>query len=246
MPLFFKEGWNIGMYKRILLKLSGEALKGDTPFGIDPATVKNVARQIKEVALLGVQIGIVCGGGNIWRGKTASELGMERAQADYMGMLATVMNALAIQEALESLGVQTRVLSALDIQQVAEPYIRRRAIRHLEKGRVCIFAGGIGSPYFSTDTACVLRATEIGADVILMAKNGTEGVYDSDPRKNKDAKMYTELTFQEILNKNLAVMDSTAASLCKDNNSELIVFNMNKDGNILKVVNGEKIGTNVR
>ncbi len=246
MPLFFKEGWNIGMYKRILLKLSGEALKGDTPFGIDPATVKNVARQIKEVALLGVQIGIVCGGGNIWRGKTASELGMERAQADYMGMLATVMNALAIQEALESLGVQTRVLSALDIQQVAEPYIRRRAIRHLEKGRVCIFAGGIGSPYFSTDTACVLRATEIGADVILMAKNGTEGVYDSDPRKNKDAKMYTELTFQEILNKNLAVMDSTAASLCKDNNLELIVFNMNKDGNILKVVNGEKIGTNVR
>lgn len=234
------------MYKRILLKLSGEALKGDTPFGIDPATVKNVARQIKEVALLGVQIGIVCGGGNIWRGKTASELGMERAQADYMGMLATVMNALAIQEALESLGVQTRVLSALDIQQVAEPYIRRRAIRHLEKGRVCIFAGGIGSPYFSTDTACVLRATEIGADVILMAKNGTEGVYDSDPRKNKDAKMYTELTFQEILNKNLAVMDSTAASLCKDNNLELIVFNMNKDGNILKVVKGEKIGTNVR
>ncbi|UKI48992.1 MAG: UMP kinase [Clostridium sp.] len=222
------------MYKRILLKLSGEALKGDTPFGIDPATVKNVARQIKEVALLGVQIGIVCGGGNIWRGKTASELGMERAQADYMGMLATVMNALAIQEALESLGVQTRVLSALDIQQVAEPYIRRRAIRHLEKGRVCIFAGGIGSPYFSTDTACVLRATEIGADVILMAKNGTEGVYDSDPRKNKDAKMYTELTFQEILNKNLAVMDSTAASLCKDNNLELIVFNMNKDGNIFK------------
>ena len=234
------------MYKRILLKLSGEALKGDTPFGIDPATVKNVARQIKEVALLGVQIGIVCGGGNIWRGKTASELGMERAQADYMGMLATVMNALAIQEALESLGVQTRVLSALDIQQVAEPYIRRRAIRHLEKGRVCIFAGGIGSPYFSTDTACVLRATEIGADVILMAKNGTDGVYDSDPRKNKDAKMYTELTFQEILNKNLAVMDSTAASLCKDNNLELIVFNMNKDGNILKVVKGEKIGTNVR
>ncbi len=234
------------MYKRILLKLSGEALKGDTQFGIDPATVKNVAKQIKEVALLGVQVGIVCGGGNIWRGKTASELGMERAQADYMGMLATVMNALAIQEALESLGVQTRVLSALDIQQVAEPYIRRRAIRHLEKGRVCIFAGGIGSPYFSTDTACVLRATEIGADVILMAKNGTEGVYDSDPRKNKDAKMYTELTFQEILNKNLAVMDSTAASLCKDNNLELIVFNMNKDGNILRVVKGEKIGTNVR
>lgn len=234
------------MYKRILLKLSGEALKGETTFGIDPATVKEIAYQIKEVADLGVEIGIVCGGGNIWRGKTASELGMERAQADYMGMLATVMNSLAIQESLESIGVQTRVLSALDIQQVAEPYIRRRAIRHLEKGRVCIFAGGLGSPYFSTDTACVLRATEIGADVILMAKNGTEGVYDSDPRKNPDAKMYTELSFHEILNKNLAVMDSTAASLCKDNGLELIVFNMNTKGNILKVVNGDKIGTLVK
>lgn len=234
------------MYKRILLKLSGEALKGNTEFGIDPSTVKNVARQIKDVVDLGVQVGIVCGGGNIWRGKTASGLGMERAQADYMGMLATVMNALAIQESLESLGVQTRVLSALDIQQVAEPYIRRRAIRHLEKGRVCIFAGGIGSPYFSTDTACVLRATEIAADVILMAKNGTAGVYDSDPRTNVDAKMYTELTFQEILNKNLAVMDSTAASLCKDNNLELIVFDMNREGNILRVAKGEKIGTLVK
>lgn len=234
------------MYKRILLKLSGEALKGNTEFGIDPATVKNVAKQIKDVAKLGIEIAIVCGGGNIWRGKTASDLGMERAQADYMGMLATVMNSLAIQESLESLGVQTRVLSALDIQQVAEPYIRRRAIRHLEKGRVCIFAGGIGSPYFSTDTACVLRATEIDADIILMAKNGTEGVYDSDPRNNQNAQMYTELSFQDILNKNLAVMDSTAASLCKDNNLEIIVFNMNEEGNILRVVKGEKIGTLVR
>jgi uridylate kinase len=168
---------------------------------------------------------------------------MERAQADYMGMLATVMNSLAIQDALEGIGVPTRVLSALSIQEVAEPYIRRRAVRHLEKNRVCIFAGGIGSPYFSTDTAGVLRATEIGADIVLMAKNGTEGVYDSDPRKNPNAKLYDKLTFDEILSKNLAVMDSTAASLCKENNLNLIVFNMNKDGNIVKAVKGEKIGT---
>ncbi len=233
------------MYKRVLLKLSGEALKGETEYGINPATVKETAKQIKEIYELGCEIGIVCGGGNIWRGKTAEGLGMERAQADYMGMLATIMNALALQDALEGEGVPTRVLSALEIQEVAEPYIRRRAIRHLEKGRVCIFAGGLGAPYFSTDTASVLRATEIGANVVLMAKNGTEGVYDSDPRLNKDAKMYEELTFSEILNKNLAVMDSTAASLCRDNGMELIVFNMNKDGNIVKAVKGEKIGTHV-
>ncbi len=234
------------MYKRVLLKLSGEALKGDTGFGIDPKTVKEIAVQIQEVCALGVEIGIVVGGGNIWRGKIASELGMDRAQADYMGMLATVMNGLAIQDALEGMGVPTRVLSALDVKQVSEPYIRRRAIRHLEKGRVCIFVGGLGSPYFSTDTASVLRATEIEAEVVLMAKNGTEGVYDSDPRTNKDAKMYDELTFSEILNKDLGVMDSTAASLCKDNKLQLIVFNMNKDGNILKAIKGEKIGTKVK
>lgn len=234
------------MYRRVLLKMSGEALKGETPFGIDPMTVKEIAKQVKDAYNLGVEIAIVVGGGNIWRGKTASELGMDRAQADYMGMLATVMNGLSLQDALEQLEVPTRVMSALDINQVAEPYIRRRAVRHLEKGRVCIFVGGLGSPYFSTDTACVLRAAEIEADVILMAKNKTEGVYDSDPRINKDAKLYEELTFSEILAKDLAVMDSTAASLCKDNGLELIVFNMNKPGNITRAIKGEKIGTHVK
>lgn len=234
------------MYKRVLLKMSGEALKGDIQSGIDPKTVSSIARQIKSAHDLGVEIGIVVGGGNIWRGKTASELGMERAQADYMGMLATIMNGLAVQDALEQIGVPTRVLSALAIDEVAEPYIRRRAIRHLEKGRVCIFVGGLGSPYFSTDTACVLRATEIGAEVVLMAKNQTEGVYDSDPKKNPNAVMYDELTFAEILAKDLKVMDSTAASLCKDNNLNLIVFNMNTEGNIVRAVKGERIGTLVK
>ena len=231
------------MYKRVLLKLSGEALKGNTEFGIDPKTVNVIAAQIKEIREMGVDVGIVVGGGNIWRGKTAEQLGMDRAQADYMGMLATVMNGLAVQDALEHLGCATRVMTAISCNQVAEPYIRRRAIRHLEKGRVCIFVGGLGNPYFSTDTACVLRATEIGAEVVLMAKNGTEGVYDSDPRLNPNAKMYDELTFKEILAKDLAVMDSTAASLCIDNKLKLIVFNMNKEGNIIKAVKGEKIGT---
>ncbi len=234
------------MYKRILLKMSGEALKGETSFGIDPQTVIAIAKQIKDAYSLGVEIGIVVGGGNIWRGKIASELGMDRAQADYMGMLATVMNGLAVQDALEGLDVPTRVMSALSTSDVSEPYIRRKAIRHLEKGRVCIFVGGLGSPYFSTDTASVLRATEIGAEVVLMAKNGTEGVYDSDPRVNKDAKMYEELTFNEILANDLAVMDSTAASLCKDNKLPLLVFNMNTEGNIVKAVKGEKIGTIVK
>lgn len=234
------------MYKRVLLKMSGEAIKGETPFGIDSVTVRSIAQQIKAAHDLGVEIGIVVGGGNIWRGKTASELGMERAQADYMGMLATVMNGLAVQDALEQIGVPTRVLSALTINEVAEPYIRRRAIRHLEKGRVCIFVGGIGSPYFSTDTACILRATEIGAEIVLMAKNKAEGVFDSDPRKNPKAKMFDELTFSEVLAKNLQVMDSTAASLGKDNGINLIVFNMNTEGNIVRAVKGEKIGTLVK
>lgn len=234
------------MYHRILLKLSGEALKGETEFGIDPKTVSEIAEQIKDVYDLGVEIGIVVGGGNIWRGKTAETMGMDRAQADYMGMLATVMNGLAVQDALEHLSVPTRVMTALSINQVAEPYIRRKAISHLGKGRVCIFVGGLGSPYFSTDTACVLRATEIEADVVLMAKNGTEGVYDSDPRINPNAKLYHEITFSEILAKNLAVMDSTAASLCKDNKKQIIVFNMNKSGNIVRAVKGEKIGTLVK
>lgn len=231
------------MYKRVLLKMSGEAMKGETSFGIDSKTVQSIAKQIKNAHDLGVEIGIVVGGGNIWRGKTASELGMERAQADYMGMLATVMNGLAVQDALEQIGVPTRVLSALQIDEVAEPYIRRRAIRHLEKGRVCIFVGGLGSPYFSTDTACILRATEIGAEIVLMAKNKVEGVYDSDPRKNKDAKLYDDITFEDILSKDLQVMDATAASLCKDNGLNLIVFNMNTEGNIVRAAKGEKIGT---
>lgn len=231
------------MYNRVLLKLSGEALKGNTEFGIDPMTVNEIAKQIKEAHDLGIQIGIVVGGGNIWRGKTAEGLGMDRAQADYMGMLATIMNGLAVQDALEHLGVPTRVMTAITVNQVAEPYIRRKAIRHLEKGRVCIFVGGLGSPYFSTDTACVLRATEIGAEVVLMAKNGTEGIYDSDPKTNPNAKMFEEISFKEILAKDLKVMDSTAASLCKDNKLQLIVFNMNKNGNIVKAVKGEKIGT---
>ena len=231
------------MYKRVLLKMSGEAIKGDTSFGIDPATVQSIAKQIKAAHDLGVEIGIVVGGGNIWRGKTASELGMDRAQADYMGMLATVMNGLAVQDALEAIGVPSRVLSALQINEVAEPYIRLRAIRHLEKGRVCIFVGGIGAPYFSTDTACILRAAEIDAEIVLMAKNKTEGVYDSDPKTNPNAKLYETLTFSEILAKDLKVMDSTAASLCKDNKLDLIVFNMNTEGNIVRAVKGEKIGT---
>ena len=234
------------MYKRILLKLSGEALKGQTEYGIDPKTVNKIATQIKEVHDLGVEIGIVCGGGNLWRGKTGEELGMDRSQADYMGMLATIMNGLAVQDALEHLGVPTRAMTALPINQVAEPYIRRRAIRHLEKGRVCIFVGGLGSPYFSTDTACVLRGTEIGAEIVMMAKNNVDGVYDSDPKYNKNAKMFDELTFDDVLSKNLKVMDSTAASLCKDNKMGIIVFNMNVDGNIAKAVKGEKIGTLVK
>ena len=234
------------MYKRVLLKLSGEALKGSADFGIDPITVKVIAEQIKDIHDMGVEVGIVVGGGNIWRGKTAEALGMDRAQADYMGMLATIMNGLAVQDSLEHLGVPTRVMTAITVNQVAEPYIRRKAMRHLEKGRVCIFVGGLGSPYFSTDTASVLRATEIGAEVVLMAKNGTEGVYDKDPRKNPDAKMFDELTFKDILNKDLEVMDSTAAAICKDNKLKLIVFNMNKRGNIAKACNGEKIGTIVR
>lgn len=231
------------MYKRVLLKMSGEALKGSDGVGIDSKTVFALARQIKEAHELGIEIGIVVGGGNIWRGKTGQELGMDRAQADYMGMLATIMNSLAIQDGLESLGVPTRVLTALNIQEVAEPYIRRRAIRHLEKGRVCIFAGGTGSPYFTTDTAAALRATEINADALLMAKNGTDGVYDSDPRKNPNAKLFEHLTFTNVLEKGLQVMDSTAAALCKDNNVNIVVFNMNEEGNIVKAMKGDKIGT---
>ena len=233
------------MYQRIILKLSGEAMKGQTNYGIDPTTVKNIALEIKEVYALGVQIGVVIGAGNLWRGVIGEELGMDRAQADYMGMLGTIMNGLALQDALESIDVPSRVLSAVAVSEVAEPYIRRRAIRHLEKGRVTIFVGGTGSPYFSTDTAAGLRAAEIGAKTILMAKNGTKGVYDKDPRKNDDAVMYDTLTLQEVLEKNLLVMDSTAASICKDNKINIVVFDMNEKGNIKKAVMQEKIGTMV-
>lgn len=233
-------------YNRVILKVSGEALAGEKGFGINPPVIKQVAEQIKSIHDLGVQIAIVCGGGNIWRGETGAEMGMERAQADYMGMMATVMNGLALQDGLEQLDVPTRVQTSIEMRQVAEPYIRRKAVRHLEKGRVVIFAGGTGNPYFSTDTTAVLRAAEIEADVILMAKNNVDGVYSADPQKDPNAKKYDELTQLDIINKNLGVMDSTASSLSMDNNIPLIVFNLNKAENIRKVVQGENIGTIIK
>lgn len=229
-------------YRRIVLKLSGEALAGSQGFGIDQDILHSIAQQVKEVNELQVQVAIVVGGGNIWRGVAGSSKGMDRATADYMGMLATVMNSLALQDALEQQGVHTRVQTAIEMRQIAEPYIRRRAIRHLEKKRVVIFAAGTGNPYFSTDTAAALRAAEIEAEVILMAKR-VDGVYDSDPVKNPDAKRFNDLGYIEVLNKGLGVMDATATSLCMDNSIPLIVFNLNEKGNILKVVLGEKIGT---
>ena len=231
-------------YGRIVLKLSGEALSGDKPWGIDPATLESIAAQVKEIKAYGVDIAIVVGGGNIWRGVRGSAKGMDRATADYMGMLATIMNSLALQDALERSGVDTRVQTAIEMRQIAEPYIRRRAIRHLEKGRVVIFAAGTGNPYFSTDTTAALRAAEIEAEILLMAKK-VDGVYDSDPVKNPDAKRFKELGYIEVLNLGLQVMDSTAASLCMDNKIPIIVFNLNTEGNILKVVLGEEIGTYV-
>ena len=233
-------------YKRVILKLSGEALAGESGFGIDAQKVNKIAEEIKEAHETGVEIAIIVGGGNIWRGKTASEIGMERSSADYMGMLATVMNALALQNALDALGVESRTQTSIHMNQVAEPYIRRRAIRHLEKNRIVIFGGGTGNPYFSTDTTASLRAAEINADAILMAKNGVDGVYNDDPRTNLEATRYDSLTYLEMLNKGLQVMDSTAASLCMDNDIELMVFSMNESGNIKKAVAGEKIGTIVR
>lgn len=231
-------------YKRVVLKLSGEALAGSLGYGIDQDMISSIAEQVKEVRKSGVDVAIVVGGGNIWRGIAGSERGMDRATADYMGMLATVMNSLALQDALEHVEVDTRVQVAIEMRQIAEPYIRRRAIRHLEKGRVVIFAAGTGNPYFSTDTTAALRAAEIEADVILMAKK-VDGVYDSDPVKNHSAKKYDSLGYMEVLSQGLGVMDSTAASLCKDNGIPLIVFNINQQGNILKVVLGEEIGTYV-
>ncbi len=230
-------------YKRVVLKLSGEALAGAQGFGIDPETIQSIARQIKDVCELGLETALVVGGGNIWRGASGANKGMDRATADYMGMLATVMNALALQDALENIGVVTRVQSSVEMRQFAEPYIRRRAIRHLEKGRVVIFAAGTGNPYFSTDTTAALRAAEMEADAILMAKKGVDGVYDSDPNLNPNAKKYDKLDFLEVLNQGLQVMDSTAASLCMDNGIPLVVFNLETPGNIMRVVMGEEIGT---
>ncbi|MCD6482393.1 MAG: UMP kinase [Candidatus Izimaplasma sp.] len=230
--------------KRIIIKLSGEALIGDDNKVIDPLRVREIAYEIKEAYDLGnLEIGVIIGGGNIWRGQIASEMGFERSSADYMGMIATIMNALALQNALEELGIETRTMTSLNIPQVAEPYIRRKALSNLEKGRIVIFGGGTGNPYFSTDTTSALRAAEIGAGVVLMAKNGTDGVYDKDPRFNKDAKRYVSLSHQEVLEKKLQVMDSTAAALCKDNDINIIVFDMNEHGNIRRAANGEKIGT---
>ncbi|ADY56555.1 uridylate kinase [Syntrophobotulus glycolicus DSM 8271] len=229
-------------YRRVILKLSGEALAGEQGAGIAHEMLASVARQVREMRSLGVEVALVVGGGNIWRGIAGSSQGMDRATADYMGMLATVINALALQDALEQYEVQTRVLSAIEMRQIAEPYIRRRAIRHMEKGRVVIFAAGTGNPYFSTDTTAALRAAEIEADVILMAKR-VDGVYDSDPLKNPEAKKFDRLTYIDVLNLGLGVMDSTAASLCMDNDIPLIVFNLNLNGNILKAVKGETIGT---
>ncbi len=229
-------------YKRVVLKLSGEALAGDKAYGIDNKVLKSIARQVVEVVQLGVQVAIVVGGGNIWRGVAGSAKGMDRATADYMGMLATLINALALQDALEQEGMDTRVMSAIEMKEVCEPYIRRRAIRHLEKGRVAIFAAGTGNPYFSTDTAAALRSAEIEAEVILMAKK-VDGVYDADPLKNPAAQKFDRLDYIDILSRGLGVMDSTAASLCMDNGIPIIVFGLTQEGNILKAVMGDDLGT---
>lgn len=229
-------------YKRVVLKLSGEALQGEQSYGIDPKVVLSVARQIKEVKALGIELAIVIGGGNIFRGVAAASQGIDRSSADYMGMLATVINGLALQDALEKQGVFTRVLTAIQMQQLAEPYIRRRAIRHLEKGRTVIFVGGTGNPYFSTDTAAALRANEIDAEVILKATK-VDGVYTADPKKDRKAKKYDHVKYLDVLKRGLKIMDSTAISLCMDNRIPIIVFNLNRQGNIKKVIQGEKIGT---
>ncbi|GKW44877.1 MULTISPECIES: UMP kinase [unclassified Planococcus (in: firmicutes)] len=237
---------SVQQYKRIVLKLSGEAMAGGQGFGLSPEIIKTVASQVKEVVELGVEVAVVVGGGNIWRGKIGSEMGMDRATADYMGMLATVMNSLALQDSLEKQGIETRVLSSIEMRQVAEPYIRRRAIRHLEKKRVVIFAAGTGNPYFSTDTTAALRAAEIEADVILMAKNNVDGVYSADPKTDSTAVKYEELSYFDVIQQGLQVMDSTASTLCMDNDIPLVVFSIMENGNIKRAVLGEKIGTVVR
>ena len=232
-------------FGRVLLKVSGEALMGEKGYGIDPAVIDSIAEEIKDVHDMGVDVAVVIGGGNIFRGLGATASGMERASADYMGMLATVLNSLAMQEALEKKGVVTRVQSAIEMRALAEPYIRRRAIRHLEKKRVVIFAAGTGNPYFSTDTAAALRAMEIGAEVILKGTK-VDGVYDSDPMTNKGAKRFDSLTYLDVLQMGLKVMDATAISLCKDNSLPIIVFNLREKGNVKRVVSGEEIGTLIK
>ena len=231
-------------YRRILLKLSGQAFQGSAAFGIDPLSVDTIARQVAAVVERGVQVGMVVGGGNIWRGEPAATRGMDRATADNMGMLATVINGLALQSAMERIGLQTRVQSAVTMTEVAEPYIRRRAIRHFEKGRVVIFVAGTGNPYFTTDTAASLRALEVGADVLLMAKNKVDGVYDADPNLDPNAKKFDQLTYMEALERRLKVMDTTALSLCMDNRLPIIVFDLTTEGNLLRLVEGDRsVGT---
>ncbi len=230
-------------YRRVVLKLSGEALAGTQGFGISTEVVHDIANEISEVSRLGIEVAIVVGGGNIWRGRSGSQGGMDRAAADYMGMLATVLNALALQDVLEKLGVETRVQTAIEMREVAEPYIRRRAIRHLEKGRVVIFAAGTGAPYFSTDTAAALRAAEIEADAILMAKRGTDGVYDKDPNRFPDAHRFDQLSFMELIQRGLTVIDATAASLCMENGIPVLVFELGKPGNIKAAVLDANVGT---
>jgi uridylate kinase len=238
--------WPAPVYERVLLKLSGEALMGELEYGTDPTRVQAVAEEISTVHARGVEIAIVVGGGNIYRGLAAAAKGMDRATGDYMGMLATVLNALALQDALEKLEVPTRVQSAITISEVAEPYIRRRAMRHLEKGRIVIFAAGTGNPFFTTDTAAALRAAELHAEVVLMAKNDVEGVYTADPALDPTAEFIPEITHKEALTRGLQVMDSTAFALCMDNNLAIVVFNMSDGGNIDKIVSGERVGTLVQ
>ena len=231
------------VFDRVLLKLSGEALMGDLEYGADPDRVASIAAEVRKVAERGVEIAVVVGGGNIYRGMSGAAAGMDRATGDYMGMLATVLNALAVQDALEKQGAETRVMSAMDIAEVAEPYIRRRAMRHLERGRVVIFAAGTGNPFFTTDTAAALRALEIRAEAILMAKNGVEGVYTADPRTDPDATFIPTITHREAIERQLAVMDSTALSLCMDNDLPIHVFNLDDEGNIDRIVSGQRVGT---
>jgi uridylate kinase len=240
------ENHNAPAYGRVLLKISGEALMGQQTFGIDVNVALAVADEIKQVHDLGIQVAVVVGGGNIFRGLSKSAGNMDRSAADYIGMLATVMNAVVLQDALEKTGIQTRVLSAIDIPQLAEPFIRRRAIRHLEKGRIVIFAAGTGNPFFTTDTAAALRAAELHAEIILMAKNGVEGVYTADPAVDPNAEFIPEITHKDALTRGLQVMDSTAFALCMDNNLPIVVFNMADDRNIDKIVSGERVGTLVR